>query len=885
MNFKLSLSTNNVNFSEVDLFPNQDLNYDAEFYDDKDVQGVKIPFTTDIKIPLTDANKTFFGYDPASNNASLFPSSDYFYKIEIENASNTILYGVLKVETIEYNSDAPYITVVLKDFLSRFLSDLKDLKLGDILTSTYHTTRHTIEDFNDTTANGGEAGVIGQNPDYTRIVNFPFVDLTNDVEKFGFEARQFLEYGSGQTRNGLIPTLSVSQYLKQIGSYLSTSQIPVKVKSKLFGINETEAIADFEAEKLQAVIPAKLQAKSNVNTREFLLHQRPDASTINEDMTNSTRLDGSTKDLTTAYYSGYEVFGNYGTGGTTYQKYGVKAESNVNTPSTTGELGYFAPHMSFDGRLEFRTGERFESTGTIKFEIPIIQEDKLVKVINTSSSTMKFNLCLNIYQDGFLHRRVVLNDSTGEPIVLNASDATAVQGSSTKVATSTGVSSYNHPIAVGSYVFFLYAGGPPINIADRLEWSSEDVYLPTDDQIDMSLFGDSRYGTSISVEPVSGELNIEYGTNYTQIGTGTPYRYYAASTATANFLPSDIRKAITEVVNYSDLDLRAKAIADFNPYFPDDEYIVKDSLNNTSSITPVDFVSIVCKRFGCGLFYEFDGTHHVLRIDPLHILRTNTQDGDYMLDDLKSIKLNKPLDKIKNLVVKNKNYKLFFDEVEEDTTRGDINQEINSDGVNDLTLNLKSAVYFKSLCGEVFFDTENDNLANGIVSSSEYGVTDNIMTPHDKIGVRFAFLDKPLYPTNLKVPYIIEESKRPNIYTTTQRIYKNIYEWNSLAEMGNHVFNGRLSHENLAGWSLLGEVDGVTQEYYDLISVTEQVKSKSNLNVELSIVVPTNQVGDVMFMLKKTSFSLINGQYMLIKSASGTVYEDNTYLDVKGIIE
>ena len=547
MNFELSLSTNNTSYTDIDLFPNQTLQYDAEFYDDKDVSSVKIPFITEVKIPLTSSNKSFFGYDPVSSNASAFPDSDYYYKIKVENQASTILYGICKVQDIEYNSDGPYINVQLKDFLSRFLSNLKDLKLGDVLTSSHHTSRHTISDFNDTTANGGEAGVIGQNPDYTRIVNFPFVDLANDTEKFGYESRQFVEYGSGQSRNGLIPTLSVSQYLKQIGSYLSTGQVPVKVKSKLFGVNETEAIPDFQAEKLQAVIPAKILAKQNVNNRTFLITHRPDASSINENLDTEYLLDGSTKLVSTNYYNSYEVFGNYGTTGTSYQKYGVKAQSSDNptATTTTGEFGYFAPHMSFNGRLEFRTNNRDETTGTIKLDLPMLGEDRMVQTINPSASTMVFNVYLNIYQDGYLQKKIALLDTNDDVLELLASDATTSAGGSVKQGSM--ITDYKKAGTSASFVFFPF--NQPVNIDDQLEWPSQTVRLPSDEQIDMEFFGESRYATSITVEPVSGELNAEFADALTIFGQGP--NFYVSSTDTRNFFPFEIRKAITRVQNYS----------------------------------------------------------------------------------------------------------------------------------------------------------------------------------------------------------------------------------------------------------------------------------------------------------------------------------------------
>ena len=209
MSFTLSISSNATSFVEADLFESQEFFYDVSFYDDAAIEELKIPFYTNINIPLTATNKSIFGYDPINTDVSLFPKEDYHFIISYHNSIGTEVRGILTVDSIEYNSDQPYIKITLKDYLSLFFSKLSDKKLGDILTSSHHTTRHTIEDFKQNTSNGGEAGTVDVDPDPTRIVNFPYVDLANEVDKFGWEARQFTEYGSGETRSGFIPTLSV----------------------------------------------------------------------------------------------------------------------------------------------------------------------------------------------------------------------------------------------------------------------------------------------------------------------------------------------------------------------------------------------------------------------------------------------------------------------------------------------------------------------------------------------------------------------------------------------------------------------------------------------------------------------------------------------------
>lgn len=905
MNLSLHLSTDNVSFTEIDLFPNQVLNYDAEFYDDKDITKVKLPFSTDIKLPLSSANKSFFSYDPLSDDVSSYPKSDYFYKIYIDNTDQTQLYGILKVEEIEFNSDEPYITVSLKDFLSRFMSELKDLKVGDILTDSFHTTRHEISDFFDTTANGGEAGTIGAQPDVNRIVNFPYIDLNNDVEKYGFSKRQFTEYGSGTKRPGIIPSLSVKEYLKQIGTYLSTSNIPVRVKSKLFGINETEAIPDFEPEKLQVVLPGNLQAKQNVNTRKFALLKAPRQSGRNESLSSETDIDGNNKVQSTNYFGSYASFGNFSsTPSTTYQKFGIKRALNAFFgEDTQGEAGYFCPNISFDGRIQWFNGNASNPSGTITLNIPTLKEDRFVyKLLPQNLNTdMKFAIYMDLYEDGYPKKRIRLEDSNGLPIVLAAQDATAVAGDSEKSSVVlTNALGPDHSIKYTALFGLLSQEKAAIldsnrqqDYADALQWSTEDLYLPENEFLETTFFGDSRYGFNLFVEPISGSIFAETITAFQGVNSsGTPVsnvinlnHFRSSNSASAIYGINDMRKVVTEMAGTT-LNIECKANKDFIPYFPSDEYIIKDSLNNTVAFGPQELLSKICKRFACGLFYEFDGSFHNLIIDPIHLLRTSTVSIDESVDDLKSIKIFRPKDLYKNLSISNEDSGLFFDDEDDDgKTIGSTIQEINTDGVDDLEIKLKSSVFFKSLCGDIYFES-GENVLQGIVSEEQAGVVRNVPPIVSEMGTRFAYLNPPPNETNLLVPFCITYISRSNLNTTTQRIYRTMFADGTLTEQPNHVFNGELSHISSAGFNLLAEDEvGTTTDYYDLISSAEFVKAKSSVGIEFSMVVLTHEVDNVSFMLNKSSLSYINNQNILIKSVSGEVFEKYTYLDVKGIIE
>ncbi len=888
MSFTLSISSNATNFFEADLFESQEFFYDVSFYDDAALEELKIPFYTSINIPLTSSNKSVFGYNPIDTNVSSFPKEDYHFIISYHNSIGTEVRGILTVDSIEYNSDQPYIKVTLKDYLSLFFSKLSEKKIADILTSSHHTSRHTIQDFIDTTANGGEAGTVGVDPDLTRIVNFPYVDLANEVEKFGYEFRQFTEYGSGETRSGFIPTISVKNYLKQLGTYLTTSSIPVSVKSKLFGINESESIPDFQPSKLQAVIPAKLQAKVDVNTRSFIVNNRFDTAFPNEDMTNIKNIFQNNKLVTTRYYGSYTYFGHYGTTPTGYnpiKKYALEQLDDsavLIANDTSGEKGYISPHTSFGAKIKFESGNRTETINTLTCELPVVDEDKVVYKVFPNNSTMKFALKLGVFVDGYLTKSLNLNDSNGDRLFLYASSAVTTQSNTNKDNDSIASQFSYRGTGISAYI----DSSTHTNYADALQWTNVEFSIPDDETL-IDVIGDSRYGICYYLEPVDGYLDITYVSSYFQkyLNQGVT-TWYSDNIVNADFYYLKIRKAITKISNYSDLNIQFEADRDFSIYYPNDEFVIKDSINNTCDIKATDFIDVILKRFGCGLFYEYDGTNHILRIDPIHLLRTSVSNLDYYIDDLNSIKVSRPIEIIKNLIINNIDDNLFYDKLKlQEKTIGSTTQELNENGINDFKIDLKSSVYYKSLCGEENFLT-NENVRRGYVKEADIGFTKNLFTGYKDFSIRFAYIDNPLYQTTIKVPYIINNSIIPDLYTETQRLYRNMFDYDTSTELSRHVFNGRLFTKNTAGWSLLAEDElENTTDYYDLIVSTEQLRTKQSASIEFNMVVPVSNLNNSLFMFSKGYLSLVNNQSVLIKEANGQVYNDYAYLNVKGLIE
>tara|TARA_R110000772_G_scaffold198192_1_gene308858 strand:- start:38 stop:2749 length:2712 start_codon:yes stop_codon:yes gene_type:complete len=903
MEFKLEISRDNLanSYYDVDLFPQQELEYDLDFYDSLEIDKVRLPFYTTLKIPLTTNNKTSsrFDFDPLNSPSLNFPKQDFYFKVTVFGSTTTEIGGILNVISFEYNSSQSYIEVELKDYLSKYLADIKDVKLGDLYTDNYHTTRSSLNIFRGNTASGGEAGIKQTNPDYTRPISFPYVDFCNDVDgKFGYGARQFLEYGTGIDRTGIMPVFSVKGFLQYLTAYISSASFPLRVDSKLFELGNyslSPAFPEFQAEKLQMVIPSQLLAKEDINRRNFFVRQSPAWSGTNQSLQTCESEDGNLKLIHTEWFGSMETAGNYGTDGEGNPLYATAewgAEKRMGfypaDLDAQGEYhfdgirGFFCPKVSFNADIRLNSGSALVVISQPKLEIPIVGEDKMVDNIYPLTSNMRFKVYIAIYEDGFMSKKIPLQDAQGDDIILTMSDVTAVQqGNSNKNSTSSPYDYYSCEEGHTDDGAILSNNGP---FEDTLLFNDFEAYFPQDQEIFVN--GGSRYGVNYFIEPLDGELDIRYASQF-NIVTGT--HHIATAFAQALFEVNDLRKLVTRIENYGELNIKFNSNADTLLYKLTDEFIISESINKTCPLNVSEIFAALLKRFDCGLFYEYDDSSpdpalhtHVLRIDPLAIVRTGSQNINNLIDDLKSFKISNGGDKVKTLEINNKSFDLYFDDVNNDNiTIGSTTQQINTEGIAEIKFDLDSSIYYRSVCGPFAFDVSgNQNFQNGAFSEKELGFTANIFTKNKDIGLRFAYLDKPVVDTNLKIPLIKLKGNDQGgqMITETERIY---------IDLGRHTFNGRLFPYNTAGWSLMFEDEnGNTTDTYDnIFAVSEKIIQSENPRIEFDMVVPTSNLASLDFFLQTLSASRITPSAILVKKASGQVYNDFAYITIEGILQ
>jgi hypothetical protein len=473
-------------------------------------------------------------------------------------------------------------------------------------------------------------------------------------------------------------------------------------------------------------------------------------------------------------------------------------------------------------------------------------------------------------------KKIALRDSQGDDLILDMSNVISVQqGNSNKNNNQAPFDYFECDDSTTGGTGAIFYHGYIFN--DTLLFEDITAYMPQDQE--MFINGGSRYGVNYFIEPLDGSLEINYATSYSG---NNPAEADAFNLAL--FSVDQLRKLVTRIDNYGELNIKFNSNADTLLYELTDEFVISDSINQTCPLNVSQILTALLKRFDCGLFYDYDATtsEHVLRIDPLSIVRTGSQNINNLIDDLKSVKISNGGDKVKSLEINNKDYNLYFDDLNNDgITIGSTTQEINTEGIVEIKIDLDSSIYNRSVCGPDASDMDsNQNFQNGAFSEKELGFTPNIFTKNKDIGLRFAYLDKPLVDTNLKIPFIKLKGNDQSgqMITETERIY---------IDLGQHTFNGRVFPVNTVGWNLMFEDESgaVTDTYTNIFAASEKILQSENPRIEFDMVVPTSNLASLDFFLQTLTCTRITPGGILVKSASGDVYDDYAYITIEGILQ
>jgi hypothetical protein len=912
VDFNLKISRDGANYYDLDLFPDQRLEYSLDFFDSLDLSKIKLPFYTTLKLPLTQGNMAAdtFNYDPRTDLGTSFPRDDFHFSLEIYGTAVNNISGILNVVDIEYNSDEPYINVELKDQLAYYLAGTKDVNIAELYDEAEYTASVDLVDFctYQKGFSGGQEGSIGQKPSSSDAIIFPYVDMNNDLEKFKFPARQFLEYGTGDQRSGLIPAFSVQKFLEYVGDYLSTAGFPVRVDSRLFEVGDYSGqtyLADFKPEDLRFVNSARMLAKNSTNTRNFTIQQATawvgrnygmeymEAVGVTEKYNTGNSVEPNEKWFGTRYWGNMEIHGNAGGVSATQWKqknWGVQKLMR-SYPETGSESirGWFCPKVSFNADLALKNGNMSITIGSgqLKCEMPVLDEDKMVTLLDWAhaDSDIEFGLFVSIYEDGALVKKIRMQDSNGDDYIMTPAGGQAYNPANPSAGTfsnKTDSSGDVHYYDEDGDIVLWKDDSAALGATDVLLFAGDTFYFPADEQLFVN--GGSRYSVNYHIEPVGGNLVTTYVSEYSKSGGVSTSSATATVTADSDRFKKIISRIGLQTVAQN-LNIRFRAADDFLPHNATDQIVIKDSIEQTTDDTIYDVLMRIMKRFNCGLFYDYDSVNNVniLRIDPMHVHRGGPYSIEDLIDDTKSYKVGKEGTTIKDLILESKDYNRYFDT--EEIMK--VTRSVNNEGVEDLEVKLDSAVFYKSLCGEEAVERPQ-NLESGAFSENQLGIAKNIYSMNKDIGFRFCYVKAPRYNTNILHPFIAYTSDTTfsgSMKTETERIYSR--GTMGFGELNNvrMTFNGEVTHKSDAGFDLrLLDDDGNPTAYLDLYEDSEGLLLAAGTKVEFSMVVPTSDLTNIDLFMKVLQAPSITSSSIYVKSVDGDVYGDYAYLDVVGLI-
>ena len=114
-----------INSVAADLFPNQDLSIEINYYDTTNLDALKIPFSFTSRLPYTTRNNSIFAsynYNTAYGNLT---KNKYSYVVTKDG--NTISQGLVRVTSVIVNSTEPYYELEFQKISNTIQYDILDL--------------------------------------------------------------------------------------------------------------------------------------------------------------------------------------------------------------------------------------------------------------------------------------------------------------------------------------------------------------------------------------------------------------------------------------------------------------------------------------------------------------------------------------------------------------------------------------------------------------------------------------------------------------------------------------------------------------------------------------------------------------------------------------
>ena len=823
-----------VNNRFLDLFPNQEISIGADYYDTTDIDTIKIPFTFNADVPYTAKNKTALGYNDAFGYNGI-PLTEYNY--EVYSNGNVISSGRARIQSVIINSVEPIFTLELKDKVSEFSKNLRDLKISDLYNDSFSTQVRTLSTY------------LSANQDYgQRDIEIPFVDFDNIQKVSGYESRQFTSWGTNGKKFGLMPALRVVDFIDRV---FSTAGIEYTSKF-------VSGTGSWDPRNLYILYPTYL-SHSPASKRESFLFPFPYNVQSNTDQVSSageityegfphTVLPVGTYQLLAK--ETYEPHGptNYAVSEAVISReYGDQLRTSSGVADWGDEnVGYVSYGSSFDAKIVFNAGSVSVSglkTCFLSVEDEI-DEGIYPHLVNiTDASNAVFSPYVLIYESyttsSIPSYRIPMVDSNGDKIQLSVSSIVANSGLDDL---GTGNLQPNGTIVFSNFTAQL------------------------DDSISYKINGGSTYSYAIGVFIESGY--IEATTFALALLNGTGGITQINLTTGVELTQNDFAKLRTFGYDWSALGLKVDNFGSVAATCPSDNFQFKESLLNNTSYSVYDIMVDIMKRFGLSVVYDYTTGDVIL--DNLKDVRLTTAAIDQYLDTLKPFEIQSGVVPPKTLKLLNKANEGIYDKTKSGLGFGSFEGVWNVDGSGDKSLEFETALINavdKSVCGVEFF---NDPilLNNGLVPVQEIGDIKYEIKDYDKIGLRIFYLRSPNFQTTLRYPVF----RQYNDYG--QKIRQVVYKAVGTYLLQGYPVNSLTGNQKDLRFML---ADGSTADAYDYIIDTERFAANESNKMSFYAAIPDTMFQNGDLYKKKFRFNKTEENFIVNSLSDAKIYDGYMY--------
>ena len=823
-----------INSVAADLFPNQDLSIEINYYDTTNLDALKIPFSFTSRLPYTTRNNSIFAsynYNTAYGNLT---KNKYSYIVTKDG--NTISQGLVRVTSVIVNSTEPYYELEFQDAISELGKNLRELKFSDLYADTFSTQVRTLSTY--LTGNVGYGN---------RDIEIPFIDVDNIQGATGYESRVLTSWGTSGKKFGLFPALNVVSFFNRVFDYIG-----VNVSSKFLGGTGT-----WLADNLYVLYPTHLSYNPTSKRESYLF---PFPYHVSE---NKNQWDGASVGLTGGitigianyYLSAKKTWEPHGP--TNYnpeeviveREYGDQLRTSAGVADWGDEnIGYVGYGAGFDAKFVFSggtinisglkacyaTSEYVDSNDNL---LPLIVK---IKDLNDA----KFTPYVLIYESYTTTNsptyRIPMLDENGNVIKLTPD-------------------SFSQNTDDDAIIF----GSTRVDIGTL---SFGDFQAKIDDTIAYEIKGGSTYSYAIGLEMTEGSLIVD---KYLKLLVGGSTPTVSIEETDVPFAEKDVKKKRVFGYDWSVLGIKVDNYGMVPATCPSDNFQFSHSFTNNESISVYDLFTDLLKRFSLSLIYDYQNSQIIL--DDIRDQRTGLAFFDEYVDTLKPFEITAGELPPKEIHLLNKENDGKYDKFESGLSVGSIKKPFADNGVGEKSIQFNTSLINpinKTVCVDDVY-TDPILLNNGLVEKQEVGQITNEIPDFDKIGLRIFYLKNPAYPSSVRYPVF----KEYNQYG--QQIRQIIYKQLGIFTLQGYPVNtGTAANEYDLRFA---DKDGNEYFAYTHITSNERFLASTNNKMMMYAAIPDYMFSNGDLFRKYFKFKKTNESFIINSISDARLYDNFLY--------